>query len=172
MTSQLDDWPKTIRDQNGRMHFGFDDPIISIFARVYHYSLKGYLCLYEIWDLYIFLAWDHVSKVFTIWPWLTSNELWPALKIKWSLYSITYNYIWQMLKFPFLRYDVTKISCEPGWPQMTFILCTYNGILVNSMRHTYLLNGRSAQIFLLEISCSQHFHNLIPLTSNDLWPLL
>ena len=123
----------------------------------------------------------HVYKVFTIWPLLTPNDLWPPPKTIGFLYSMWYTYIPNMRS---VQASLLEISCLQGFYNVFTIwpLLTPNDLwpppktigFLYSMRHSYIPNMRSVQASLLEISCLQGFYKVFTiwplLTPNDLWP--
>ena len=103
-----------------------------MFTRCVHFDPKwppqntiGFLhsmCLhtrstYQIWDLFNlpFLRY-RVYKVFTIWPLLTANDLWPLPKTIGFLYLIRYTYIPNMR---FVQVSLLEISCLQGFHNLT-----------------------------------------------------
>ena len=72
---------------------------------------------FQIWDLLKppFLRY-HVYKVFTIWPLLTPNDLWPPPKTIGFLYSMWYTYIPNMRS---VQASLLEISCLQGLHNLT-----------------------------------------------------
>ena len=104
-----------------------------------------------------FPSWDIVfTRFFTIWPLLTTNDLWPPPKTIGFLDSMWYTYIPNMRS---VQASLLEISCLQGfhnltpvdpndhWPPPKTIGFLY------SMWYTYIPNIRSVQASLLEISC-------------------
>ena len=117
-----------------------------------------------------------VYKVFTIWPLLTPNDLWPPPKTIGFLYLMWYIYIPNMRS---IQASLLEISCLQGfynvftiWPLLTpndlWPLPKTIGFFY-LMWYTYIPNMRCIQASLLEISCLQGFHNLTPVEPK--WPL-
>ena len=152
MFSQIDPcWPLT-STKNNRL------PVL----HVLHVHTKYEICP-------SFPSGDIVYKVFTIWPLLTPNDLWPPPKRIGFLYSMWYTYILNMRS---VQASLLEISCLKGFHNLTpndlWPLPKTIGFLY-SMWYTYILNMRSVQVSLLEISCLQGFHNLTPVDPK--WPL-
>ena len=120
-----------------------------------------------------FPAWHRVYKVFTIWPrWPQMTfDLHQKQKASFTQCGTPIYQIWALSKLSLLRYRVYKVftiwpllTPNDLWPPPKSIGFLY------SMWYTYILNMRSVQASLLEISCLQGFNNLTLLTSNDFWP--
>ena len=73
--------------------------------------------IYQIWALSkLSLLGYRVYKVFTIWPLLTPNDLWPPPKTKGFFYSMWYTYIPNMSS---VQAFLVEISCLQGFHNLT-----------------------------------------------------
>ena len=128
---------------------------------------------YQWWDLskLPFLRY-HVYKVFTIWPLLTPNDLWPPPKTKGFMHAMWYTYIPIMRS---VQVSLLEMSCLQGFHNLTLV--DPNDLwpppktigFLHAMWYTYIRIMRSVQVSLLEMSCLQSFHNLTPVDPK--WPL-
>ena len=115
-----------------------------------------------------------IFKVFTIWPLVTSNDLWPPRKIIGIIYPIRPTHTPNMTS---LAFTLLEISCLQGFRDLTSgdlkwpLTSTKNDrVLLLNMTNPYAKYENCRSLLTWDIVFTRFFGFWPLVTSNDLWP--